>query len=76
MPFQEFYLLAFNQLSSERHWREGQVPWGRIDEYGRRAGLDADIIDSFVVVIRTMDGAFLEWQAEQDDKRRRELASR
>ena len=42
----------------------------RIVAYAERAGLERDMADMFVLVIRAMDQAYLGWHATEAEKRR------
>lgn len=67
-----FYLRSFWDLSTERPFDGGLIPWSRIREYGLHVGLDDDIIDAFIALIRAMDGAYLKWIAEQAERERQQ----
>lgn len=56
-----FYGKAFNDLSTCRSFGMGlgPIPWDKIDEYGRKAGLTNDILKAFIDIIRLMDEAYL-----------------
>ena len=43
----------------------GPIPWRDIIDYGERAGLDPGEIEALVEIVRTMDGAWLDWQADR-----------
>ena len=60
-----FYIRSFWDLSSERNYEFGAIPWTSILKYGHHVGLDADIIDTFIAIIRAMDAGFIEWSREQ-----------
>lgn len=68
----EWYIHAFWELSSTRQvgFSPGPIPWHHIVDYGSRAGLDEDMIDVAVRVIRALDHAYLGWVREQDEKKR------
>jgi len=71
-PADSFFLRAFGDLSTCRSsgMDLGPIPWTAIVNYGERAGLEPDTIEAFVIVIRTMDGAYRKWHdAEQEKKR-------
>jgi hypothetical protein len=65
-----FYLRAFWELSTERHFGQilGPIPWSRVLEYAFWTGLDADMIDPFVQIIRALDSGFLEYMRGEHDK--------
>lgn len=69
-PLDDFYLRSFWDLNSTRQYEFGPVPWDKIVEYGCHLGLDADIIDSFVALIRAMDAGFLQWAKDETDRQR------
>lgn len=62
----EFYIRAFAELSTTRNYgfTLGPIPWDRIVAYGSHKGLEPDMIDALVAVIREMDRAWLEWQRD------------
>ena len=73
---QEYYFDCFWHLCSERRFEGGRIPWSSTCEYGRHVGLDDDIINEiFVPVMRALDEAFLEWSAQETEKRRKEIAA-
>lgn len=69
-----FYIDAFRMLSTERQigMELGEVPWSKIVEYGRYKGLDGDMIDVLVHVVREMDSAYLGWTGEEIRKKARQ----
>lgn len=69
-----FYLDAFRMLSTERQigMEIGEIPWSKIVEYGLHKGLDGDMIDVLVHVVREMDGAYLGWTGEEIRKKARQ----
>lgn len=66
-----FYLNAFWDLSSERSFGQviGPIPWSRAIQFADRAGLDRPMTSVFVRVIRILDGAYLNWQRQQLQRR-------
>ncbi len=44
------------------------MPWDHIVAYGHHVGLDADIIDTFVALIRAMDEGYLGWATEEVER--------
>jgi hypothetical protein len=40
----------------------GPIPYNVIMDYARIHGLEDDIVPMFALVIRTMDGVYLEWE--------------
>ena len=67
----DFYLRAFENLSSERQFGDalGPIPWSKIVLYGDRKHLDDAMVDVFVYVIRELDTAYLKWQRDQQERR-------
>ncbi len=61
---------CFWDLSTERLYQQGYIPVSRIREHGFHVGLDRDIIDAFVTIIRTMDEGYLGWVVDQAEKQR------
>lgn len=72
-PRDAFFLRAFKELSTCRQigMGPGPIPWDKIIAYGERAGLDEEMLEAFVLIMRQMDGAYLEWQEEERDKKER-----
>lgn len=70
----EFYLAAFWELSSTRSqgWGEGQIPWTAMKDYAEFHELEDDVARAFVQVMRAMDSAYLEWQADESRRKRKE----
>lgn len=68
----QFFMRAFWDLTTERQvgFSMGQIPDSRIDEYGRRKGLDSGSMDLFRAVIRMLDDAYLKWVADEQKKAR------
>lgn len=58
-----FYLRAFWDLSSCRpsSFSVGPIPWNLIVQYAERYGLDEDIVESFIYIMRAMDKVYLDW---------------
>lgn len=61
---------SFSELSTTRRYELGPIPWDRIIVYGHHAGLNDDIINSFVILIRMMDVAWQGWTREQIERAR------
>lgn len=53
----------------------GPVPWSKIVEYADRYGLDPDVSEAFVDIIRTMDVAYMK-HCSEESKRTAELNKR
>jgi hypothetical protein len=71
LPGEEFYIKAFFHLSTCRHGNgmsTGPIPWNNCLEYGLLAGLDNDIIETFIEIIRVMDTIYLKWQDDEAKK--------
>ena len=66
-PGEVFYFEAFGDLSTCRMigMTAGPIPWRDIVHYADRAGLDAEEAEAFTTIIRTMDRAWLDHQAEK-----------
>jgi len=74
-PCDNFYLEAFDNLKRERQvgMGLGPIPWSAMVLYAQTCNLDGPNTDDFVLVMKVMDDAYLEWhdkQAEQKDKQR------
>jgi hypothetical protein len=67
----DYFMNAFWALSTERQigMAPGPIPWSKMVEYGRYSGLEDDMIELLVFLMRYMDTAFREWRSEQDKKR-------
>jgi hypothetical protein len=63
----EFYRAAFNDLGTERSigMSLGPIPWSKIVAYAEFVGLDWPNTYAFVEIIRKMDRAWMEDQAEK-----------
>lgn len=59
----EFYLQAFNELSTCRQigFGVGPIPWRDIIFFAEYARLDETMLPIFVRIIRAMDRVYLEW---------------
>ena len=68
----DFFLSAFWLLSTERQigMELGEIPWSKVIEYGLHKGLDHDMLDPFVHIIRDMDAAYLRWTGKELEKAR------
>lgn len=71
-PHDAWYHQAFWDLSTERQlgFSAGPIPISRILEYGQRACFEGDMLDVFVRIIRTMDGAYLSWVRKEQESAR------
>lgn len=68
LPSDGFYLKAFGELNTCRGptgFGISEIPWTAIVQYGHHVGLEDDMIDALVVVIRKMDEKFRSWHEEQ-----------
>lgn len=66
----DFFLKAFWDLSTGRQvgMATGPIPWRDILQYASYSGLERDVADAFVVIIRSMDAGFMEWQAKEAER--------
>jgi hypothetical protein len=46
----------------------GPIPWSKIVTYAKHYGLDEDVTEAFVDIIRTMDTAYMEHSAAETKK--------
>lgn len=60
-PGEDFYIKAFNDLNTCRPvgLSQGSIPWRDIHAYAVYNGLEEDIVEPFIEIIRDMDSAFL-----------------
>jgi hypothetical protein len=67
----QFAFDAFFELSTCRQvgFAPGPIPWRDIIEYGSFHGLERDSLADLIVLIRTMDKAYLEHVAAQSPKK-------
>ncbi len=72
LPGDEFYLAAFNELSTTRAVELGPIPWHHIISYAEQAELDEEMSATFHAVIRAMDAAHLTWTTDEAEKRRKQ----
>ncbi len=78
-PGEEYYMRAFWALGTERTLAPGLVgpiPWSRIVEYGDRSGLEPDLVESLVMVVRALDEVYLGWTAEEMERNAQRSAQR
>jgi len=69
-PGEEFYMRAFWRLSTMRNFG-GPIPHDKIQEYGEKAGLEEDNLETFLGVIELLDRGpegYLAWQESQRPK--------
>ena len=61
---------AFSELSTTRHFGSaiGPIPWDKIQDYGSRTGLGSGMMRVFTRVIRRLDGAYLEYQRDENQR--------
>jgi hypothetical protein len=66
-PGDIFYISAFYDLSTCREigMALGPIPWDKIYIYSHHKGLDEDLIDPFIQIIREMDAGYLNWNKKQ-----------
>lgn len=65
----EFYLRAYNNLSTTRPpgWSgPSPIPWDCIVQYGTHYGLEPDVLEDFIVILREMDEGYLTWWREKN----------
>lgn len=58
-PWMDFYLNAFFELSTERRGPGLPIPWGRIDRYAERYGIEGPDFSQFKDLLREMDALYL-----------------
>ncbi len=70
LPYSEFYLRAFWELSTERQfgYTLGPIPISKLKEFCDRLSLDHVTSEVVKAVIRAMDGAYMEWVTEERKK--------
>ncbi len=66
-----FYLKAFYDLSTCRSsgMGVGPIPWSAMIAYAEWYGLDRDVTEAFVDIIREMDSAYIEHTVEEQKSR-------
>lgn len=69
-PGDAFYLKAFFDLSTCRQMGMGlgPIPWDKILMYAKFNGLDEDVTEAFIVIIRELDIAFIEQVNKEKSK--------
>jgi hypothetical protein len=70
----DFFMAAFWDLSSCRQFGfgAGPIPWDTMVAYAEFHGLEYDVACVFIQIMREMDGVWLEWEAEEADRRKKE----
>ncbi len=64
----EFYIKAFWELSTCRHYSGGAVgpiPWDKIMDYANKAGLDSTMEGVFLEAMRGLDVTWLRWRGKK-----------
>ena len=46
------------------------IPWDKILKYATFYRLDCDIVEAFIDIIREMDGAYMEWQNDEAERKK------
>lgn len=69
-PVNNFYLQAFYDLGTCRNIGQvmGPIPWNIIVQYADYYGLEIDITDLFIRVVRSLDLVYLDWCKEAAEK--------
>lgn len=77
-PGHEFYLNAFNRLTTDRQIGQGvgPIPHSKIEEYGEKRGLDSAMMLTFETVIRAMDRRYLKWVEREAELRRKQAEAK
>lgn len=75
-PELDFYVLAFIDLSTERQYEGGPIPWSSIEEYARVCDLDLEQLTRLHRFTRALDGVVVEHHEKQReaDKKKAERA--
>jgi hypothetical protein len=72
VPFEGFFLDAFDCLSTERPLAPGgfmgPIPWSKIAQYADSKGLDQHTLPVFQYLIRAMDEGYLSLEIERQQK--------
>lgn len=71
-PGDYFYLKAWSDLNSCRSMgmSRGPIPWKDIILYAEYSQLEYDLIEPFVLIIRTMDSAYIDWVENEEERKR------
>src|SRR5690606_30486884 len=69
-PGEDFYLKAFRDLTTCRSYSVslGPIPWRDILLYAEYSGLEEDVIEPFIFIIRHMDDAYLKWSDSENER--------
>lgn len=69
MPGLDFYLSAFNELSTCRPigMAAGPIPWTAIVAYAQSYGMDEEAEDYLRQMVRALDGVFLDFARGRAD---------
>lgn len=73
MPFEDFYLQAYYNLSTEKG-ASGLIPWRAVIAYADEFGLDEQMKDAFTNVILFVDARYTD-QLEREAESKRALQS-
>lgn len=67
LPGDEFYIQAWFELDTCRQvgMDLGLIPWDKIVFYGQFHGMEEDVLEAFIQIIRQMDGAYLKRKGQQ-----------
>lgn len=70
-PTDEFYLQAFFLLNTGRAagFNVAPISWKDIIAYAEYVGLDREMTDAFLIIIRAMDTAYMDWVSKQPKKK-------
>lgn len=49
----------------------GTIPWSKMVQYGDRAGLDGGMVNAFVILIKILDAAYLDWRDKEEQRHTR-----
>jgi hypothetical protein len=71
IPGTDFYMKAFEDLKTERSIGMGMglIPWRAMIQYAVHVGLDGANTDNFVIIIKAMDHAYLNWHQKESEKK-------
>ena len=68
LPTDLFYIKSFGDLSTCRPSPLADIPWDKIVKYAEFKGLDREITESFIVIIRLLDKTFIDWSSNEQKK--------